>query len=563
MSSRTTYAGTGVGRGSAAGPAIVVGARPLLPRNEAAAENVDDAVRAIDEALSALANSFRDKAATTRGEVAEIFAATAMMADDPTLRAQARVLMEAGLGPATAIDRVTQEMAAALEAAGGYLAERVTDLMSIRDRVVARLLGLPEPGVPPLSEPSVVLACDLSPADTATIDMNLVAGLATEHGGPTGHVAIIAGQYGIPCVIGAAGVTGIAPGRPTVIDAARGIVIANPSEDDVAAVERRRAASAELAGDVSPGTTSDGHRIEVLANVGSASEVARAVATGSEGIGLLRTEILYLDRRTAPTVDEQAERYRQVLRACAGHKVVVRTLDAGADKPLAFTSLAAESNPALGVRGYRTARLHPELLADQLAALAIAAAECDAECWVMAPMVSTPAEAAEFAATARAHGLSTVGVMVEVPSAALQSAQILEHVDFLSLGTNDLAQYTMATDRLSGDLADLLNLWQPAVLTLVAATARAGIAAGKPVGVCGESGADPMMALVLCGLGITSLSMSPAAAGAVRFALRRHSFARCQELAALAIQATSAAEAYSSVFAAIEPDVRAMLDIDE
>ncbi|MBN9609707.1 MAG: phosphoenolpyruvate--protein phosphotransferase [Actinobacteria bacterium 69-20] len=561
MRSRTTFIGTGVGRGSAVGPAVVVGGRPSPPADETVPADLDEVMGLLEGTLAVLADSFRTRAESMDGEIAEIFEATAMMAEDPTLRVRSRELIESGLGPATAIDRVTQQMADALSAAGGYLAERVTDLMSIRDRVIARLLNLPEPGIPILSAPSVILACDLAPADTALIDLNLVLGIATEQGGPTGHVAIIAGQYGIPCVIGAPGVTGIPSGSSTVVDAARGIVISDPSPEDVAAVTRRREAELRRAEDSGAGETADGHKVEVLANIGAERDVDRALATVHDGIGLFRTEFLYLDRRTAPGVDEQADRYRKVLRAYAGRKVVVRTLDAGADKPLAFASLATESNPALGVRGYRTSRVHPELLSDQLTALARAAEDCDTECWVMAPMVSTPQEAAEFAATARAHGLAKVGVMIEVPSAALQASRILEHVDFLSLGTNDLAQYTMAADRLSSELADLINPWQPAVLHLVATTVRAGLAAAKPVGVCGESASDPVMALVLSGLGVTSLSMSPAAAGAVRFALQHHSLAECRQIASVALEAASATEAYSSAVAEIDPEVRAELDI--
>jgi phosphotransferase system enzyme I (PtsI) len=223
-----------------------------------------------------------------------------------------------------------------------------------------------------------------------------------------------------------------------------------------------------------------------------------------------------------------------------GRKVVVRTIDAGADKPLAFVTQPDEENPALGVRAYRLVRTAPELLATQLAALAEAQARTGIKPWVMAPMISTVTEAAEFAAMARAHGLATVGVMIEVPSAALRARDILAEVDFVSIGTNDLAQYAMATDRLRGELADLLDPFQPAVLDLVAATAKAGAELGKPVGVCGESASDPVMALVLTGLGITSLSMSTGALPSVRFAIRQHTLEQCQSIAAAALGARGA-----------------------
>ncbi|MBN8882631.1 MAG: phosphoenolpyruvate--protein phosphotransferase, partial [Salana multivorans] len=251
--------------------------------------------------------------------------------------------------------------------------------------------------------------------------------------------------------------------------------------------------------------------------------------------------------------------YAAALAAFGGRKVVVRTLDAGADKPLAFATLADEENPALGVRGYRIGRVHPRLLTEQLAALGQAAAETGTQPWVMAPMIATPQEAAEFAASARAAGLTRVGVMIEVPAAALRAEAVLAEVDFVSLGTNDLAQYTMATDRLAGQLVDLLDPWQPAVLELVATTARAGRALGKPVGVCGESAGDPLMALVLTGLGVTSLSMSLGSVPAVRYALRRHTLAQCEAMAEAALRAASATQGRAAVVDLLTEEARRLL----
>ncbi|MDP9182416.1 MAG: phosphoenolpyruvate--protein phosphotransferase, partial [Actinomycetota bacterium] len=259
------------------------------------------------------------------------------------------------------------------------------------------------------------------------------------------------------------------------------------------------------------------------------------------------TEFLFLDRPDEPSMDEQAAAYRRVLDAFAGRKVVIRTLDAGADKPLRFVTHADEPNPALGVRGLRTARRHPALLERQLTAIARAAAGASAQVWVMAPMVSTPAEAAAFAQQVRGAGLPVAGSMVEVPAAALRAARLLDHCDFLSLGTNDLAQYAFAADRMSGDLADLLDPWQPALLDLVRTTALAGRAAGKPVGVCGEAASDPNLAAVLVGLGVTSLSMAPAAVAPVRATLAGLSLADCERLAEIAGGAPDARVARAAV----------------
>lgn len=242
-----------------------------------------------------------------------------------------------------------------------------------------------------------------------------------------------------------------------------------------------------------------------------------------------------------------------------GSRTVVRTLDAGADKPLAFAAHEDEDNPALGVRGYRLVRTQPQLLEEQLAALGVItraqAPDDRSGLWVMAPMISTPVEARTFARLARAHGVRTVGVMIEVPAAALQAAAILAEVDFVSVGTNDLAQYTMATDRLRGELADLLDPWQPAVLHLVSLTAQAGVAVRKPVGVCGESASDPLMALALTGMGVTSLSMSAPALPAVRHALRKHSFAQCVAIAEAVLFAQTAAEAREAARALADAEV--------
>ena len=261
-----------------------------------------------------------------------------------------------------------------------------------------------------------------------------------------------------------------------------------------------------------------------------------------EGIGLFRTELCFLERDSEPSVDEQASIYAEVLEAFAGHKVVIRTLDAGSDKPLKFVTTPEEANPALGVRGFRIVGSNAELVARQLDAIAAAALTTGNAPWVMAPMIATAAEAQQFAGLARERGLYP-GVMIEVPAAALLADKILEHVEFLSIGTNDLAQYTMAADRMSSDLATLTDPWQPGVIALVAATARAGAAAGKPVGVCGEAAADPLMACILTGLGITSLSAAASAVTPVGAKLASVTLQQCRDAADAVLATASPAEA--------------------
>jgi len=295
------------------------------------------------------------------------------------------------------------------------------------------------------------------------------------------------------------------------------------------------------------GATKDGREVQLLANVGDAAGARSAAAAGAMGVGLFRTEFCFLDQPEEPTIEAQVEAYKGVLEAFPGKKVVVRTLDAGADKPLPFLTDATEANPALGVRAYRTTRRDPEVLEHQLQALAKAEAVTDAKVWVMAPMISTKDEAKAFTDQARAHGLKIAGMMIEVPSAALMADKLFEHADFASIGTNDLTQYVMAADRLLSSLADLSTGWQPAVLRLIKAACDGAAVHGRPVGVCGEAAADPALAVVLVGLGVASLSMTARALPDVDAVLKSVTFEDCQRLAGLATSAGTAEEARNTV----------------
>ena len=444
-----TLTGTPVVAGVGHGAVLVPGDRPHVPSDEPAR---DDTAELFATAAATVAGRLQERAALASGSASEVLSATAALVQDRGLAALVAKHAKTGSGPATATSRAVDELVAMFTAAGGLMAERVTDLRDVRDRVVAELLGQPEPGVGVPSEPSVLLADDLAPADTAGLDPALVVGIAVRLGGPTSHTAIIARQLGIPCVVGVSDLP-----------------------DELPDTERR-AASAAWEG---PGRTADGHAVQVLANVQDAKGAERAAQEPVEGFGLYRTELSFLDRPSEPTVQEQTDVYGAVLAAAGSGKVVVRTLDAGSDKPLAFADMGTEANPALGVRGLRVGRRLPELLAHQLDAVAAASQTSEATVWVMAPMVSVPSEAAAFAAECRTRGL-TPGVMIETPSAALLAERVLEHVDFVSIGTNDLSQYTFAADRMSAELGDLTDPWQPGLLVLVEAVARAGERTGKP-----------------------------------------------------------------------------------
>ena len=393
----------------------------------------------------------------------------------------------------------------------------------------------------------MLVARDLAPADTALLDLDQVLALITTDGGPTSHTAILAREKSIVAVVGAAGAGALADGDTVIVDAAADAVITTPTDDELAAATARIEERAHRAQQpTGPGALADGTPVPLLANLGSAAGAADALAAGAEGVGLFRTEFLFLDSQSAPTVREQQEQYTRLLTAFEGKKVVARVLDAGADKPLAFLNDAPEENPALGLRGIRSLRHTEAILREQLTALAAADAATDADLWVMAPMVATVEEARYFTTLAKELGIKTAGVMVEVPAAALLADRVLAVTDFASIGTNDLTQYTMAADRLLGTVANLQDPWHPAVLRLVAEVGAAGKAAGKPVGICGEAAADPLLAVVLVGLGATTLSMSPSALADVRASLARFTLDDARALAETALAADGAAEAKSA-----------------
>jgi len=533
--------GTPVVPGLAYGPVLLV-TQEVSPEAVAAfagPADVDGALAAYDAAADAVAEGFTAKAARAHGAATEVLTASAGLTRDKGLRQAVATRLEGGIGLLEAVHEGVAQFVDVFTAMGGLMAERATDLLDIERRLVARLVGEPEPGVVLSDVASVLVAADLAPADTAGLDPAIVLALVTEKGGATSHTAIIARQLGIPCVVGVAGALGLPSGGAVLVDATAGTIeVPEDAEEARTRVEADRAARAAQEAWTGPAVTTDGVAVKLLANVADGESARRAAGAPVEGVGLFRTELCFLDRRDEPDVEEQATIYAEVLDAFGGgdRYVVVRTLDAGSDKPIAFATLEDEENPALGVRGLRLAVHNPGLLERQLDGIAAAARRSGTETWVMAPMVATVAEARDFAEQVRGRGLKA-GVMVEVPSAALLADRMLEVVDFLSIGTNDLTQYTMAADRLASDLAHLTDPWQPAVLQLIATTAAAGQRAGKSVGVCGEAAADPLLAVALIGMGITSLSMAAAAVRAVGAQLSAVSSDTCRRAAEAALAA--------------------------
>lgn len=551
IASGAVLRGRGVSPGRVAAPLVHLA--PAVGEPEAgevvASADRDAEVSAIEWAAVAVADQLRARTSQATGETRAILDASRLLASDPELVSEATALVRSkGRSAARAIWETAAAHEKGVAALGGRMAERVADIRDVRDRIIAEILQVDMPGVPERDEPFVLVATDLAPADTAALAGGHCVALVTEQGGPTSHTAIIARSLGLPAVVGVTGAVGIPVGSTLLVDGGRGTVEVDPPASRVAEAQ----AAATVVEFDGSGRLADGHRVALLANVGGAPDAVNAAAARAEGVGLFRTEFCFLDRTEAPTVEEQTAAYRGVLAAFPDRKVVVRTLDAGSDKPLPFANSDEEDNPALGVRGLRIARRRPQLLADQLRALALATAEESAEVEVMAPMVATVEEAREFADLARAAGIGRVGIMIETPSAALLAAELFEVVDFVSLGTNDLAQYTLAADRLLSDLGDLNDPWQPAVLRLIGVVGAAGRAAGKPVGVCGEAGGDPTLAPVLVGLGVTSLSMTPRSLGRVAEALRDVTEEECRRAAEAVLEAATADEARAVGAAALQ-----------
>lgn len=538
------FRGTGIGQGVAVGPVVRMAER--LPEPVDRPSHLDPA-REEERArasLSVVAEDLQRKGAQAGGAAQDVLEAQAMMAEDPTLIDDVVKRLAGGKTAERAVFEAFAAFRDLLASMGGYMGERAADLDDVSQRVVAHLLKVPAPGVPNPGHPFVLVARDLAPADTALLDLGQVLGLVTIDGGPTSHTAILAREKSIVAVVGAADAATLADGDTVIVDAANDTVVQGPTPEQVDDARARIAErAARAAAPVTPGALADGTPVPLLANLGSADGAEEALALGAEGVGLFRTEFLFLDANSAPSVTEQQAQYTRMLSAFAGKKVVVRVLDAGADKPLSFLNDAPEENPALGLRGIRALRHSEVILREQLTALAAADAATDADLWVMAPMIATVEETRYFTDLCRELGIKVAGVMVETPSAALIAEHILRVADFASIGTNDLTQYTMAADRLLGTVANLQDAWHPSVLRLVGHVGDAGRVDGRPVGICGEAAADPLLAVVLVGLGATSLSMSPSALADVRASLARYTREDAERIARAALAAEGAAEA--------------------
>ncbi|WP_129659335.1 phosphoenolpyruvate--protein phosphotransferase [Rothia halotolerans] len=544
--------GVGVSAGRVIGPVLQM-PEPIQEPEQGAAlaegETAEAAVERLKTASASVKENLQERAGRTSGNAASVLKSTALMAGDKALLKNAgKLITSRQLAPERAIWEAAGEYAVQMKALGGYMAQRVTDILDVRSRIVAELTGQPAPGIPESVDPFILVAEDLAPADTATLDVEKVIALVTSEGGPQAHTAILARDLGLPAIVAANGATEIPDGTLVYVDATDGTVVMPPGEKekDLAEKYAHRKPLPEFDGH---GVLADGHEVPLYSNVGNGKAAQTAASGKAEGVGLFRTEFAFLNREEEPGVEEQTVEYKAVFDAFPGQHVVVRTLDAGADKPLPFLTDSSEPNPALGVRGYRTDWTSPGVLGRQLEAISAAASESTAEVWVMAPMISTAPEARDFARMLDEAGLKTRGVMIETPSAAVTARPILEEVDFVSLGTNDLTQYTMAADRLLGPLAELNNPWQPAVLRMIQLTVQGAREAeeatgkAKSVSVCGEAAADPALAVVLVGLGVNALSMNTRSLPAVAAVLKSVTLEEAQRVAAEVMAARSAEKA--------------------
>ncbi|MEV8504837.1 phosphoenolpyruvate--protein phosphotransferase [Actinoplanes sp. NPDC051475] len=533
-------ASPGIGIGPARHASTAEPAIPDLPSRGPAPEwhRIEDALTSVRQDL------LRIRAGTTDGH-AGIFDAHLLLLDDTDLLGDVRSRIDGDSPAPRAWAEATARIAAEFDALPDpYLQARAADVRSVGTQVLRALLGVPGAAMP---DAGVLIAADLAPADAAALNPSLVTGILLASGSPTSHGAILARTRGIPAVVAVGpALLDVPEGTPVALDGATGEVVVDPSEPMLASLRERAAAQASrrsraLARAAEPAVTRDGVPIEVGANVGSVADAATAAASGADLAGLIRTEFLFLGRDMAPDAGEQEAVYRQIAAALPGRRLTIRTLDVGGDKPLRYAPAAAEDNPFLGVRGIRHSLGHPALLAAQL--LAIVRVAHDVPVDVMFPMVSTVDEVVaargllDEAVAQSGRGAPPglrVGIMTEVPAAALKAAALAPHVDFFSIGTNDLTQYALAAERGNPALATLADGLDPGVLRLIDAVCR-GAGDRVPVSVCGELAADEAAVPLLLGLGVRELSVAPPLIPAVKEAVRATDRARAAVVAARAL----------------------------
>lgn len=535
--------------GVAVGPAVrLFHTETTFPENGVGVEIEAERSR---RALATLID--RLDAASRTGEAAAIFRAHREIVDDPDLAEGADALIRAGRSAERAWSETLSKAADTIAALSDpRLAERAADLRDIRSRILGLLTGADAGAVlSNFPEGGVLVADEVLPSELAVVPSGRLAGICMVGGGATSHAVIIASSMGVPTIVAAGSDAGRVPeGAPVIVDNGKLTVFASPARQartrgEVATRARVREENRRSAGETC--FTADGARIEIFANLGKVEDAARAREEGAEGCGLLRTEFLFLGRIEAPSEDEQCERYQSIADAMDGRPVIIRTLDAGGDKPLAYFHIPREENPALGVRGVRACLREPGLLRSQIRAILRVRPFGVAK--IMVPMVTSVRELRavkamveeERAALGRAEPIE-VGVMIEVPAAALTADKLAAEAAFFSIGTNDLTQYVLAMDRGNSALAPEVDTLHPGVLRLIGQVAAGAAEFGRPVAVCGGSASDPSAVPLLVGLGVTELSATPAMIAELKALVRSSTVAECRSLAEAALEADSAEE---------------------
>jgi phosphotransferase system enzyme I (PtsI) len=524
----TILSGLGVGLSPALGEVLVVEHSQLIPEWTKSTKNPEQEISELKSAIAFVSNQLDELGAKAGGTSAEIFEALKTLLEDDELLEVASSNIADGWSAAAAFGKAVDEFAELLKGDPTF-DERVADFQDLSKRVQAKLAGIKLDLDLPTKGRIVLVGEDFSPADTAQFT-DAVVGVVTLKGGPTSHTAIICRSRNIAAVVSCPGASELATGDRVLVDPVGDRVIVG---DDVSL-------ATQAINFVPIGASS---LIPVRANIGTLEDAESASKTLADGVGLFRTELLYLSSSHEPSIEQQAKSYSEILKAAPEGPIVVRTIDAGSDKPVPFLNMPAEENPSLGVRGYRLLANHREFVEGQLKALELAREESGREVWVMAPMVATVDEAKTFSDLARSLGKYKVGIMIETPSIALLVDQLSGVVDFVSVGTNDLSQYLFAADRMNPSLGALLNHWQPALIKSLSRIANDAKQAGISSGVCGESASDPAFAILLAGLGFDSVSVSRSQVDAVHNALSSLELEDAQQVAQAVLQARSAEQA--------------------
>lgn len=533
--------------------------RSMITPAAAAAEQgkIDPAVAVTRRQLEAI----RQKTLAEIGpDEAKIFEAHLMILEDPAFLAEIRAaISEQHMTAAYATELITEKFAgqfAAIE--DDYFKERAADIRDVGGRLLQNILGGAASGLENLAKPVVVIAADLTPSDTALMNKDYVLGFAVNVGGRTSHTAIMARSLQLPAVLGLGDITAkVADGDTVIVDGITGTVIVRPGEAELSAYQEKQRQYGEYYETLRqmkdlPAVTSDGRQVKMFANIGTPQESSHVLAQGGEGIGLYRTEFLYMDRDRLPDEEEQFTAYRSVIEQMAGRPVIIRTLDVGGDKKLPCLPLPEEANPFLGWRAIRLCLARPDIFRPQLRAILRASAY--GPVFMMFPMISGVEEvkaARKMVEDVKSELLSEgiqfdnqlrIGIMVEIPAAAISAGALVDEVDFFSIGTNDLCQYTLAVDRMNEKIAALYQPLHPAILQLIKMTIDAGRSQHKIAGMCGEMAGDPLAAVVLLGLGLDEFSMSPASIPLVKQVIRSISYEAAQKMAAAVLAMTTPAE---------------------